>query len=215
MSMIIYKCVVCGKDFQRKSARKSKGRYCSRICYKNRIIRKTNIENDIVFISLTKDKVAMLDKIDADLSNFNWLANHNITKANENWYAGRRVGNKHEHMHRVILERILGRLLYRHEDVDHINNNGLDNRRLNLRVATRSENMQNKRKSGCMNGKNTTSAYKGVNWHKSSSKWISRIRLNGVRKFLGYFKNEKEAAMAYNQAAKEFFGEFAQLNEVV
>jgi hypothetical protein len=95
--------------------------------------------------------------------------------------------------------------------VDHRNNDGLDNRRANLRPATQSQNMINRPKKP-----NTASKYRGVRWDKSRNLWYSEIhfRYKGrrIRKFLGRFKNEIDAAKAYDEAAKKYHGEFARLN---
>lgn len=87
--------------------------------------------------------------------------------------------------------------------VDHINGNGLDNRRCNLRIVTKSENQKNRG-----NNKNNTSGYKGVSYHKLKKKYISVIGFNGKKIFLGYFKNPKQASKVYNKKAKELFGKF-------
>jgi len=104
------------------------------------------------------------------------------------------------YLHRVIMNTPKGL------DTDHINGNKLDNRRANLRIATRSQNNANQRKT------RGTSRYKGVCWFKQKSKWKAEIKLNGKRKHLGLFENEYDAAMAYNKAAKERFNSYAKLN---
>jgi hypothetical protein len=91
--------------------------------------------------------------------------------------------------------------------VDHRNGDSLDNRRDNLRIATQAENMQNRRKR-----KNTTSRYIGVWFTKEYKKWESRIRHQGKKIYLGKFRNEIDAARAYDAAAKKYHGEFARLN---
>lgn len=94
------------------------------------------------------------------------------------------------------------------EFIDHINGNPSDNRLENLREATRSENCRNKRSS-----KNSTSQYLGVNFYKHLGKWAARIKPEHENvKVLGYFEDEKEAAMAYDNAARKIHGEFARLN---
>jgi hypothetical protein len=91
--------------------------------------------------------------------------------------------------------------------VDHRNFNGLDNRRSNLRIATHSENMQNRRKR-----KGTTSRFIGVYFYKRNGKWDARIRHLGKKIWLGRFDNEIDAGKAYDAAAKKYYGEFARLN---
>jgi hypothetical protein len=91
--------------------------------------------------------------------------------------------------------------------VDHINRNGLDNRKANLRLATISENCRNR---GIRKG--ASSKFKGVHWCNTRKKWLVGIKLNGHRKHLGSFDNEIKAAKAYDEAAKKYHGQFATLN---
>lgn len=92
---------------------------------------------------------------------------------------------------------------------DHINHDALDNRRDNLRICTVSQNVCNQRKQP-----NHTSKYKGVTWHKQNKYWMAQIVCNYKHYYLGCFVNEKDAAKAYNKAAKKQFGEFAHLNDM-
>lgn len=91
-------------------------------------------------------------------------------------------------------------------DIDHINHNTLDNRRCNLRVASRSQNAANCKGRG--------NKYKGVWWDEEKQRWRARITVNYQGYNLGRFDNEEDAAIAYNVAAQLFFGEFALLNRV-
>lgn len=91
--------------------------------------------------------------------------------------------------------------------VDHINGNGLDNRRANLRPATHAQNQRNK---GLQS--NNTSGFKGVCWDAPRGRWHAKICLNGRTIFLGRFDEAEEAARAYDAAAVRYFGEFARLN---
>jgi len=107
-----------------------------------------------------------------------------------------------ERMHRRIMQPARGL------DVDHVNGNGLDNRRSNLRVCTRSENCANS------NGhSDRASRFKGV-VAVHGGVWRAKIEVNYRNIHLGRFATEEEAALAYNAAAVEHFGEFARLNEV-
>lgn len=96
-------------------------------------------------------------------------------------------------------------------EVDHINGNGLDNRRSNLRLATRSQNQ-----AACRNNqKRGASGYRGVFISTSrlkKPKWFSAISHNGKQIYLGFFDNPADAANAYDKAARKLFGEFAQTN---
>jgi hypothetical protein len=91
--------------------------------------------------------------------------------------------------------------------VDHKNGCSLDNRRDNLRSATRSQNRQNAPKR-----ENTSSRFIGVSFHKEKKKWYACISFEGKSIFLGYFDNEIDAALAYDAAARKYYGEFARVN---
>lgn len=90
-------------------------------------------------------------------------------------------------------------------DVDHINGNPSDNRLANLRRATNSQNQQNRRL-----GSNNTSGYKGVFFNKQCRKWAATIFADGRARHLGLFSTPDQAHVAYVDAAKKFFGEFAR-----
>ena len=104
-------------------------------------------------------------------------------------------------MHRSILGKKKGL------EVDHINRDGLDNRRENLRLCTRSQNSMNQ---GLR--KNSLSGYRGVSYHQKRKRWIARIRVDGKHVRSASFKTAEEAARAYDEFAKKYHGEFASLN---
>ena len=108
-----------------------------------------------------------------------------------------------KYMHRLVIGATKDQI------VDHKNGNTLDNRRENLRVCTQQENRRNSRKM-----KTAASPYKGVMRVKNREAWRAIIKVGGKPTYLGYFKQEVDAARAYNEAAKKFFGEFAVLNEI-
>lgn len=95
---------------------------------------------------------------------------------------------------------------------DHINGNGLDNRRENLRPCTNAQNACNAKKQRSAHSSNPSSAFKGVTWLKKNKRWLAQIAPNGKWIYLGCFDSETEAAQAYNKAALIHFGEFARLN---
>jgi len=93
-------------------------------------------------------------------------------------------------------------------EVDHIDHNGLNNTRANLRVCTKTENLRNSRRR-----RDNTSGFKGVCWNKRDQHWRALIYIAGKQRYLGVFHTPEEAAQAYNNAAVIHFGEFAHLNE--
>ena len=160
--------------------------------------------------------IVLVDKEDYPrVKDFRWVlrgvwgsrayAQTNIPHPDGGWYyppnGKRRRRQMRAQMHRLIMNVPNGMV------TDHINHNGLDNRKSNLRVCTCSENNRNKRSQ-----KGSTSIYKGVCRHKATGKWRARIKFEGKRMHIGYFTDEKEAARAYDAKAKELFGEYALLN---
>lgn len=107
--------------------------------------------------------------------------------------------------HRLIMEQILGRTLNANESVDHIDGDGLNNRRSNLRLCTHSTNAMNSKQRS-----DNKSGYKGVCFHKLSGLWRSYIRVNKKQRSLGYYKTPEQAHEAYKRAAVEYYGEFAR-----
>lgn len=153
-------------------------------------------------ILCSKNQICTVDEIDADLAQYKW----SVLKNHSGFYA---VGgdSKHRHyMHRLILERKVGRKLNRNELTDHIDGNTLNNSRSNLRVATFTENLMNSKRPS-----SNKSGYKGVCWNKYNKKWQVQITIHGKKTFIGYFSDVIEASKAYNQAAKKAFGEFARI----
>jgi hypothetical protein len=169
-------------------------------------------------IDLTQNKQAIVDEIDEDIANYHWRAHidsHTKGTMNEVWYATRYeiMPNKtriYINMHTIILEKVIGRKPNTGELVDHIDHDGLNNRRSNLRLSTSTLNQANQRPQA----RPKSSVYKGVHWDKEYNNWRARIFVHGVRIHLGRFRTEKEAASAYNEAAAQYYGPFACLNQI-
>jgi hypothetical protein len=148
-------------------------------------------------IQLTQGFVALVD--DADYERVSALSWHALVPKNKRTvYA---VHGKGLRMHRFILGLTDPRVQTDHEDHD-----GLNNQRYNLRICTQTQNQRNKPK---LRG-TFTSQYKGVELAKG--RWRSRITIGYSRKSLGVFTSELDAALAYDAAAREWFGEFACCN---
>ncbi len=145
-------------------------------------------------IFVSPDYVAWVDDEDyATLSAFKWYHVKNRTTV----YAYTRMHGKQTPMHTLLVP-----------NSDHINHDGLDNQKHNLRPATQSQNRMNSRKLSTI----TSSKYKGVCWHKKAQKWMAHIKVNRKPRYLGLFIQEWDAAEAYNDAATKLFGAFAHLN---
>ena len=112
-------------------------------------------------------------------------------------------GQWHPIMHRIILG-----LTDRTIHVDHIDHNGLNNRRSNLRECSSQQNRFNVR------SRRGTSKFKGVWWDKNRRVWRAGIKKDKRNREIGSFSTEEEAALAYNEAAIRLFGEFAHLNVI-
>ena len=111
---------------------------------------------------------------------------------------------------KVYLSHRLAWLFYYGEwpkQLDHINGRPADNRIANLRICDQRGNNGNRKPR-----KNGTSQFKGVSLHKKQGGWKAQITKWGKCNYLGYFKNERDAARTYDAAAKKYFGEFARLN---
>lgn len=142
-----------------------------------------------------------------DDDDFNWLSQWkwSAIKTKYGYYADRE--SHYIRMHREVMSRWVGRPLTDDEEVDHINQNKLDNRKENLRLATSAENKRNRGKQS-----NNTSGYKGVMWDKATGKWMARICIDKKRIYIGWYSDKIDAAKAYDEKAKEVHGQFAQLN---
>ncbi|MCK9599485.1 MAG: HNH endonuclease [Sphaerochaeta sp.] len=153
-------------------------------------------------IPLSRGLVALVDDEDYEwLGRWKWSI---MEVAGGKFYAARQVrGDKVVCilMHRVIVNTPIDM------HTDHVDGNGLNNQRANLRICTPSQNQANRR-----NQTGGSSVFKGVTWEKG--KWRARIYPDGEKVSLGGFREEQQAAKAYNDAALLFYGGFARLNKI-
>jgi hypothetical protein len=150
---------------------------------------------------IIKEHVVLLDNEDFNfVSKYSWYAS---TNPSGQVYFYNKLGR----LHRIIMN------CPKDMVVDHINGDTLDNRKENLRICTKLQNQYNQKKhKGNMHSK-----YKGVTFRKElkSKPWEAFIYANRTHKRLGYFAIEAQAAEAYNKAAKELYGQFCKLNDIV
>jgi len=153
--------------------------------------------------------VAIVDDCDRDLAEFNWSAK--APKNRYTIYVARTIESisqpkKEIRIHRIILERMLGRQLADYELPDHINRNGLDNRRENLRLATHSQNATNRKLSSV-----NTSGIKGVSFEKKSRKWKVYVDENGKQRTVGRYTLLEDAQRVRREWANKLYGGFSDM----
>lgn len=150
-------------------------------------------------ILLSQGRKALIDDDDFDfLSQWKWLFLTGRDK--KTGYAARHKDDSRTGwllMHRVITKAPKGKF------VDHINQDKLDNRKSNLRICTNAQNMMNR---GLQS--NSSSGFRGVSWNKQHNGWKAYIKRKERQIYIGLYRTKEEAAKAYNQKAKEMFGEF-------
>lgn len=165
-------------------------------------------------IPLTRGLFAKVDDEDEKIvTQFKWKAD----KGCRTYYAVRTQHNYNKgidkkktiSMHRFIL--FNHGIKIENFDIDHINGDGLDNQKSNLRICTRQENARNQKGKSAERFHNP---FKGVHWEKCNSKYLAHIWYGGKQIRLGLFRNPIEAARVYNAAAIYYFREFACLNEI-
>ena len=156
-------------------------------------------------IPLTQGMTAIVDDdMFERLNRYKWYAQ----KRKNTFYAVRKTLKIDGKRRTILMHReILGLKFGDKRQGDHRNHNGLDNRRDSLRICTRSQNQQNGNPRV-----NCSSVFKGIYWHKAVHKWQAKIQVDGRCIYLGLFASEIEAAKAYDEAAKIYFGEFACIN---
>ena len=161
-----------------------------------------NLCKPVAVIELTRGYSTIIDAEDLPLvGGFDW---HALVCRNGVYAARKPLGNSRTRrgvilMHRVLLSAPESML------VDHRDGDGLNNRRCNLRLADRFQNVQNSKIRG-----DNASGFKGVSWNKRQGKWVAQIAARGSnQKHLGYFASAEAAHQAYCAAANEMHGEFA------
>ena len=156
-------------------------------------------------IPLTRGQVALVDDSDYEfLSQWKWCA----SKSKTGFFAVRRCILKNKKPYLLSMHRqILGLEYGDPRQGDHRNHNTLDNGRDNLRICSQYDNKKNKSPH-----KNSSSKYLGVGWHKGAKKWEAQITTNRKKIYLGLYRIEELAALAYDFAALKYHREFANFN---
>ena len=157
-------------------------------------------------LALKSDKYGEFEVLydDSDhnlLSSFKWY----IIKGRNTFYATANIRKPNGRTSTIKMHK----LITGWEITDHMDRNGLNNQRSNLREATVQQNNRNATRQ-----KNNTTGFKGIDYNKDHKAFRARVNVNRKSVYCGYFKTATEAALAYNEAAKIHFGEFANLNVV-
>lgn len=200
-------CIIenCGRE---AIGKKYCGKHYKRIWRHGKITQKTRFDPNVIVVENgvcriyiydkngEKQAEAIIDIEDAErCQTKRWSLRNDYVCSGENTY-----------LHNFIL----GRKTNMKEMTDHRDRNKLNNRKGNLRECNKSQNAANAIKQ---RGE-TTSIYKGVYWKKSRSRWVAKITKDYKGIYLGSFISEIGAAMAYNDAAKMYFGEFSLINKI-
>jgi hypothetical protein len=152
----------------------------------------------MIAIPLSQGKVALINDCDAHLAAHRWYA----ARRGKIWYAVRhKTRTTLVYLHREVIQPSPG------TEVDHVNRDGLDCRRENLRPATASENRRNRERKT-----SNRSGFKGVHWNPSNKGWVACVKVHRKAHYLGTFQDPVEAARAYDSKARELHGVFARLN---
>lgn len=165
------------------------------------------VQKNVVTEIYIKDKVILVDTDEVErLKFFNWYLTSEMNRESAKMYV---KADYPKEKRKVYIHRHILGLDKASVSVDHINHDPLDNRKINLRIATASQQMANQEPYKWKK----SSVYKGVSFARNS--YFAYINKDKRRYRLGYFKSENEAAHAYNKKAVELFGEFAYLNQIL
>ena len=189
-------CARCGATFSVKRCRATVARFCSLNCKK--VLLPHPHDSEAMLVPLTRGAFAVIDVGDAVL-----IASHNWRLAAKRGkrYACADVEGKTIQMHQLMCPLPSG------DEIDHIDRDGLNNRRSNLRPATRSQNAHNIGPSTA-----NTSGYLGVSFDRGTGRWKAVTTDQRERIWIGRFHTPEEAARAYDAKVRELFGEFAGVN---
>ncbi|HEY7824779.1 MAG TPA: HNH endonuclease [Acidimicrobiia bacterium] len=165
-----------------------------------RPVRPVKIVDGVGVVELTRGRSAIIDAADAEeVGRYNW---HVVIDGHRAYARSTLGGSTLTGLHSFLMVPPDGMV------VDHIDHDGLNNRRNNLRLVTPHQNSMNQRPN-----RGTSSKHRGVTRRtEGSGGWVAQIQVDGKNNYLGYFHSERDAALAYDEAAREAFGEYAVLN---
>jgi hypothetical protein len=208
-------CSQCGKTFISK---RRDAKYHNKNCFTKSKITGRRKTNEILYQDEFYTVLDVSTKLNKDINTV--IDTKNLTPEflnNGRWYAKKTSDNlfyvvrknknkksKFDRLHRFFLN------IDKNKVVDHINNDSTLNIESNLRICTQSQNVKNMPISIA-----NRSGYKGVFFDKDRNLWRVSISINNKTKFIGRFKNKKTAAIAYNNASKEYHGKFGKLNKIL
>jgi hypothetical protein len=166
-----------------------------------RFIRQIRVKGQLAYVPLTKGYTAIIDAADAHIvDKYNWTASEqprSVYAYRQDCSGPKRITIP---MHRLIMGKPC------EFQIDHIDGDGLNNRRCNLRLATKAQNAHNSRVRS-----DNKSGYKGVSWNKKAGKWVAQIQINTKTKYLGLFTTPEDAYAAYCKASAKFHGDFGRV----
>jgi hypothetical protein len=207
-------CAVCGQSFRQHERETPcnfhkrqtcsgvcKGQRLNRIRHERTIAKRRVLSRFVGDVPLSNGLYALVDPDDFErVMQHVWNARQ--APDSDRWYVTAPIDGKRVKLHQFVMQAGNGELY------DHISRDGLDNRKHNLRLATHSQNAMNRKLD-----RRNTSGYKGVSRNNQLNRWQAAIGLSGRKvKRIGFYDTAEEAARAYDEKARELFGEFARLN---